>query len=169
MSKDLYIKNIAHEAVEDDLRKLFSLCGKVTYIHMVKDPKTGVFLGCAYVKMATEAEAKDARVTIDGTRLYNREIVVEVALPQRTGRNAKPGVPPKGAPRPPLAAKDEAVAAPARKPRPAAPREEAFGKKPGGARPSGPAAKRSGPAQPRPKGPGGAGRGPGKGGARGGR
>jgi len=83
MSKDLYVKHIASEVTEEELRKLFAVCGKVTYVHMVKDAKSGQFLGCAYVKMSSEAEAKDARVTLDGARLGNREIVVVEALPQR--------------------------------------------------------------------------------------
>lgn len=87
MSKDLYIKNISPEATEEDLRKLFSLCGKVSYIHLVNDSKTGQFVGAGYVKMSTEAEAKDARVTLDGTLLINRLIVVTEALP-RTGSGA---------------------------------------------------------------------------------
>lgn len=93
MSKDLYVKHIAAEVSEDELRKLFAVCGKVNYVHMVKDAKSGQFLGCAYVKMASEAEAKDAIVTLDGARLGNREIVVVAALPQR------PGGAPKGTPR----------------------------------------------------------------------
>ncbi|MHB1399793.1 MAG: RNA recognition motif domain-containing protein [Trichloromonadaceae bacterium] len=82
MSKDLYIKNISPEATEEDLRKLFSLCGKVSYIHLVNDSKTGQFVGAGYIKMSTEAEAKDARVTLDGTLLINRMIVVTEALPR---------------------------------------------------------------------------------------
>jgi len=83
MSKDLYVKHISIEATEEDVRKLFAVCGKVTYVHMVKDAKTGQFLGCAYVKMSSEAEAKDALVSLDGARFINRMIAVVPALPQR--------------------------------------------------------------------------------------
>jgi len=85
MSKDLYVTNIALEATEEELRKLFSVVGKVAYIHMVTDAKTGQFKGCAYVKMASEADAKDAIITLDDARLINRSIKVSAALPQRTG------------------------------------------------------------------------------------
>jgi RNA recognition motif-containing protein len=84
MSKDLYVKNIAREISEEELRKLFAVCGKVAYVHMVKDAGSGEFLGCAYVKMSSEGEAKDAIVTLDGARMGSREIVVVAALPQRT-------------------------------------------------------------------------------------
>jgi RNA recognition motif-containing protein len=79
MSKDLYVKNLSLQATEEDLRKLFSLMGKVTYIHLVKDAKSGQFVGAAYVKMSTEEEARAARIDLDGTRLIDRVIVVTEA------------------------------------------------------------------------------------------
>lgn len=84
MSKDLYVRNISPEATEDNLRKLFAVCGKVTYVHMVKDAKTGEFANCAFVKMATEDEAKDAIVTLDGALLIDRTILVVEARPQKS-------------------------------------------------------------------------------------
>jgi len=83
MSKDLYVRSISPEATEADLHKLFSVCGKVTYIHLVKDAKTGESVGCAFVKMASEAEASDAIVTLDGALLINRTIAVSAARPQK--------------------------------------------------------------------------------------
>ncbi len=93
MSKDLYVKNISLEATEEDVRKLFSVMGKVSYIHLVTDPKTGQFLGSGYVKMSSEAEAKEARVSLDGARLINRLIVVTEARPQapRSGQGGTGG------------------------------------------------------------------------------
>ncbi|MFA5516996.1 MAG: hypothetical protein WDA20_11985 [Desulfuromonadales bacterium] len=84
MSKDLYVKNLPLEMTEEELRRLFAVAGKVSYVHMVKDVKSGEFVGCAYVKMASEAEARDAIVCLDEARVANREIVVVEALPQRT-------------------------------------------------------------------------------------
>lgn len=85
MSKDLYVTNIALEATEEEVRKLFSVVGKVAYIHLVTDAKTGQFKGCGYVKMSSEADAKDAITTLDGARLINRLIKVTEARPQTTG------------------------------------------------------------------------------------
>ncbi len=104
MSKDLYVRNISLQATEDDLRKLFSVVGKVSYIHLVTNPRTGQFKGCAYVKMSTEAEAKEAIPTLDGTHLLNRTISVREALPQKPKTGApklppRPGAAPREAPR----------------------------------------------------------------------
>jgi RNA recognition motif-containing protein len=91
MSKDLYVKQISPQATEEDLRKLFAVSGTVTYVHMVKDAKSGEFVGCAFVKMSSEAEAKDAIVTLDGALLINRTISVVAALPQKPKGRQKGG------------------------------------------------------------------------------
>jgi len=102
MSKDLYVTNIALEATEEEVRKLFSVVGKVAYIHLVTDAKTGQFKGCGYVKMASEKEAKEAITTLDGARLINRLIKVSEARPQKPagpkgGAQRRPPVRDKGA------------------------------------------------------------------------
>lgn len=83
-SKDLYVADISYEVEEEDLAKLFALCGNVRSIHMVTDAKSGTFKGCAFVHMTTAAEAKDAINTLDGTLLINRCISVTAALPRKT-------------------------------------------------------------------------------------
>jgi len=85
MGKDLYVTNIALEATEEEVRKLFSVVGKVAYIHLVTDAKTGQFKGCGYVKMASEADAKEAITLLDGALLINRVIKVTQARPQTAG------------------------------------------------------------------------------------
>ena len=101
MSKDLYVKNLSQQTTEEDIRTLFAVAGKVTYIHMVVDPKTEQFLGCAYVKMSSEAEAKDAINALNEARYMNSYISVSVALPRTAAGSVKP--PEKKAPRPPAA------------------------------------------------------------------
>ena len=101
-SKDLYVSDISFEATQEDLQKLFALCGTVRSIHLLTDPKSGLSRGCAFVRMATIAEAKDAIVTLDGARLLNRCISVTAA------RAKKPAAPPVPA----------SPAKPVRRPRP---------------------------------------------------
>jgi len=90
MGQALYVSNISLSAGEEDLRKLFSVCGKVTYIHLVRDDKSGAFVGCAYVTMASEDAARDAIVTLDDALLIDRTITVKAARPRqvqpRSGR-----------------------------------------------------------------------------------
>lgn len=102
-SKDLYVADIAFEAEEEDLQKLFALCGTVRSIHMVTDEKSGLFKGCAFVHMTTAAEAKDAINTLDGVSLHKRIISVTEALPRKTAVLAAAPEPekPKRSRRPP--------------------------------------------------------------------
>jgi RNA recognition motif-containing protein len=114
MSKDLYVKNLSQQTTEEDIRTLFAVAGKVTYIHMVVDPKTEQFLGCAYVKMSSEAEAKDAISALNEARYMNSYISVDVALPRTPAGSVRP-TPPKKAPRPATAVatqkkRDKAIA-----------------------------------------------------------
>ena len=103
MSKDLYVKNLSQQTTEEDIRTLFAVAGKVTYIHMVIDPKTEQFLGCAYVKMSSEAEAKDAINALNEARYLNSYISVSVALPRTPAGSVRPPQQKKAA-RPPGAA-----------------------------------------------------------------
>ena len=103
MSKDLYVKNLSQQTTEEDIRTLFAVAGKVTYIHMVIDPKTEQFLGCAYVKMSSEEEAKDAINALNEARYMNSYISVSVALPRTPAGSVRPPQQ-KRAARPPAAA-----------------------------------------------------------------
>ena len=77
--KEIYVGDISFEVEEEDLHKLFSVCGTVRAINMLKDVKTGNFKGQAFIRMATDAEAKEAINMLDGTRLLNRCISVSAA------------------------------------------------------------------------------------------
>ena len=83
MGKELYVGHISNNASEDDLFKLFSVSGTVTSVHLITDPVTGEFKGCGYVRMATDAEAKEAIETLDCALLIDRVIVVSEARPQK--------------------------------------------------------------------------------------
>ncbi|MDT8442359.1 MAG: RNA-binding protein [Desulfuromonadales bacterium] len=82
-AKNLYVANLPFEVEEEELRKLFALCGTVRSIHMVTDPQSGHFKGCAFVQMSDAAEARDAIVTLDGLALHKRMIRVSAALPKK--------------------------------------------------------------------------------------
>lgn len=83
MRKELYVRHISAKATENDIRKLFAVAGTVTSVHMITDPVSGQFKGCAFVGMATIDEAKDALETLDGALLIDRVIIVSEARPQK--------------------------------------------------------------------------------------
>ncbi|ABB32850.1 RNP-1 like RNA-binding protein [Geobacter metallireducens RCH3] len=99
-NKELYVGHMSYEATEDDLRRLFTVAGTVTSVHLITDRDTGEFKGCGYVRMATIEEAKEAVETLDGALLRNRAITVTLARPQKQttrpgGRGGKGGPGPR--------------------------------------------------------------------------
>ena len=83
MGKELYVRHISEKATENDLRRLFAVAGTVTSVHLISDPQSGQFKGCGYVRMATDAEAREAIDTLDGALLIDRVVMVGEARPQK--------------------------------------------------------------------------------------
>ncbi|MBT1073091.1 RNA recognition motif domain-containing protein [Pelotalea chapellei] len=77
MGVEIYVGQLAGSVTEDEVRKLFSVSGTVTSVHLVKDPPTGEFRGCGYVRMSTEDEAKEAIGLLNGALLGDRLIAVK--------------------------------------------------------------------------------------------
>lgn len=84
MAKELYVGHLPYEATADDLRRLFSVAGTVTSVHIITDPATGKSKGCGYVRMSREEELKEAIECLDGALMDNRVISVSIANPQKT-------------------------------------------------------------------------------------
>ncbi|HCE66838.1 MAG: hypothetical protein A2X82_10500 [Geobacteraceae bacterium GWC2_55_20] len=132
MAKELYVGHISEQATEEDLRKLFSLMGPVTSVHLIVDQQTGEFKRCAYVRMLSEVNLNEVVETLDGTYLIDRCIVVSIAKPQKE-RTPSTTVrrKPQGAARPATAGNDGGNArpagakSPARSSRPAAANDSA--------------------------------------------
>ena len=92
MAKELYVGHISENANEDDIRKLFSVMGDVTSVHLIIDPDTGEFKRCGYIRMASEVDLREVVETLDGALLVDRVITVSIARPQKPGMSSrKPG------------------------------------------------------------------------------
>ncbi len=87
--KDIYVTDISFDAGEEDLIKLFSVCGTVRSVHLLTDTRSGKFNGRAFVCMASDAETKEAINMLDGTRLIDRCISV---CPTREKSEGEPHV-----------------------------------------------------------------------------
>lgn len=96
MARHLYVTNIAFQATEEELRRLFSVSGTVRSVKILVDPVTGKSKGCGFVEMSTDAEAKDAVLSLDDALFMERQITVVVARPQ----SPKADLPAKGAGKP---------------------------------------------------------------------
>ncbi|BDV43757.1 RNA-binding protein [Geotalea uraniireducens] len=91
MANELYVGNISDKATEEDLRRLFSVAGTVTSVHLITDPETGQFKRCGYVRMRSADELREAIATLDGALLINKVITVSIARPQKQQSAGKRG------------------------------------------------------------------------------
>ena len=82
MGVEIYVGQISGTVTEDEVRKLFSVAGTVTSVHLVTDSGTGEYRGCGYVRMSTEDEAGEAIGLLNGAMLGDRLIVVKAAPPK---------------------------------------------------------------------------------------
>lgn len=109
MGVEIYVGQISGLVTEDEVRKLFSVVGTVTSVHLIIDPGSGEFRGCGYVRMSTEEEAREAVDLLNGAKLGDRLIVVKNAPPKnfkktgslvggggQDGRTARGGPPHRG-------------------------------------------------------------------------
>jgi RNA recognition motif-containing protein len=90
MAREIYVGHISENATEEDVRKLFSVMGVVTSVHLIIDPETREFKRCGYVRMAADVDLNDVVETLDGALLVDRVITVSIARPQKPGMSAKP-------------------------------------------------------------------------------
>ena len=89
MAKELYVGHLSEQTTEEDLRRLFSVMGIVTSVHLIIDPETGEFKRCGYVRMASGVDPAEVAETLDGAYLIDREIHVSIARPQKPGMAGK--------------------------------------------------------------------------------
>ncbi|HIJ86257.1 MAG TPA: RNA-binding protein [Desulfuromonadales bacterium] len=82
MGIEVYVGQISGMVSEDEMRKLFSVVGTVSSVHLVIDPVSGESRGCGYVRMSSEEEAREAIDLLNGARLGDRQIVVKHAPPK---------------------------------------------------------------------------------------
>lgn len=73
---NIEITNIQLSVIEADLRRLFTPFGEVTTVELVRDKWNNRSTGHAFINMPVEKQAEAAIVTLHGTMLAGKTIVV---------------------------------------------------------------------------------------------
>ncbi|KAK3912581.1 RNA-binding protein 34 [Frankliniella fusca] len=73
--KSIFIGNVSFAAEEEDLWELFSKCGAIESVRIVRDPVTAVSKGVAFVNFQ-ERDAAELALQLDGESLKKRNIAV---------------------------------------------------------------------------------------------
>ena len=82
MSTKIYVGGLPYSTVDSVLADLFAPYGTVTSARVITDKYTNRSRGFGFVEMATGEEAKAAISGLNGTRLEERELIVNEAKPQ---------------------------------------------------------------------------------------
>jgi cold-inducible RNA-binding protein len=78
----IYVGNLSHSAVEDDLRQAFGTHGAVSTVNIVKDRETGRPRGFAFVEMPDGNQAAAAIKGLNLQEIAGRSITVNEARPK---------------------------------------------------------------------------------------
>lgn len=73
---NIEISNIHLNVIEADLRRLFTPFGEVITVELVRDKWNNRSTGHAYVNMPVQKQAQAAIVTLNGTLLSGKPIIV---------------------------------------------------------------------------------------------
>lgn len=83
MATKLFVGSLPFATTSEELREIFAKAGQVVEANVVVDKMTGRSRGFAFVEMATEADAKKAIDSLNGTEVAGRKIFVSEARPPR--------------------------------------------------------------------------------------
>jgi len=84
----VYVGNLAYNVNEDELRGLFSQCGDIENVNLIKDRSTGRSKGFGFVEFASSDQAQ-AALKLDGQEFQERPLKVSMAREQqRSGGGA---------------------------------------------------------------------------------
>lgn len=80
--KKIFVGNLPFSMTQDGLQSLFSEFGEIIQVSLITDRMTGRSKGFAFVEFAEESAAEAAIAKMSGTRVEERELVVNIARPR---------------------------------------------------------------------------------------
>jgi len=91
----IFVGGFPLEMKEIELVQLISIYGEVSTIKIVRDKKTGVCKGYAFLEMASLEDAENAILALNGAPMRKRELVLNIVEEPEPQRSAKARVPGK--------------------------------------------------------------------------
>jgi hypothetical protein len=85
MGTKLFVGNLAYSTTDDRIQQAFAQFGEVLSATVIMDRATGQSRGFGFVEFATEASARSAIESMNGTVLDGRSITVNVARDRNEG------------------------------------------------------------------------------------
>ncbi|KAK6175642.1 hypothetical protein SNE40_014053 [Patella caerulea] len=81
-NKSVFVGNLPFDVNEEDIRKMFKVCGDIENIRIIRDNKTGFGKGFCYVVFKTK-DCVELALKLDGNVLNKRELRVKRCMRER--------------------------------------------------------------------------------------
>jgi RNA recognition motif-containing protein len=82
MSTKLFVGNLSFDTTENELQEAFAAHGTVMEANLMMDRMSGRSRGFAFVTMSTPEEAQKAIAAMNGSKLADRTLTVNIARPK---------------------------------------------------------------------------------------
>ena len=82
MGTKLFVGNLNHDTIENDLEDYFATAGSVVSVEIVHDRYTSRSRGFGFVEMASEEDARQAIQAFHGKEFQGRNLTVNEARPR---------------------------------------------------------------------------------------
>lgn len=82
MEVKVYVRNLSKATTQEELQVLFTKAGTVTAVTMIKDRKSGVSRGFAFITMSSQNEADRAVSMFNSYSFDDQELKVDLAKPR---------------------------------------------------------------------------------------
>ena len=82
MSTKLFVGNLSFDTTENELQEAFAAHGTVVEVNLMMDRMSGRSRGFAFVTMSTPEEAQKAIAAMNGSKLADRTLTVNIARPK---------------------------------------------------------------------------------------
>lgn len=91
MSKRLFVGNLPWSTTDEELRTMFAGVGAVDSASVITDKFSGRSRGFGFVEMPNDDEAQKAIDSLNGSKIGERQIVVNEARPKAAGGDRRGG------------------------------------------------------------------------------
>lgn len=82
MEAKLYVGNLSKSTTQEELKALFAQAGEVTASEIIKDRKSGISKGFAFITMSVQSEADRAVSMFNAYSLADHILKVSMAKPR---------------------------------------------------------------------------------------
>lgn len=90
MEVQVYVRNLSKSTTSDELEVLFARAGTVTAVDLIRNRRSGIPIGFAFITMSAQSEADKAVSMFNAHALNDQALQVMLATPREQYRFGTP-------------------------------------------------------------------------------